>query len=194
MFRTSALVHCLLYSSVFCTVCNVSTVSIGNNCIAQKYNAKLVVSAVSGWWVGGSKSTLSDFQGMQVVRPCVLWAAQLSVIVKLELLIGEDRDTTYHTGCNALSHPQIKHENDVGWSKTRPDILPRWVQQQQPNAFREKEFLDAPPAPCLHLMAEWTALKAVLAWPAILGAMLYHNGNDWSDLVTSWKHSFWKPP
>ena len=59
----------------------------------QKYTAKLVVLAVSGGWVGLKACSV-------IGRECKLYdlvhcAAQLSVIVKLELLIGGDRDTSH---------------------------------------------------------------------------------------------------
>ena len=59
----------------------------------QKYTAKLVVLAVSGGWVGLKACSV-------IGRECKLYdlvhcAAQLSVIVKLDLLIGGDRDTSH---------------------------------------------------------------------------------------------------
>ena len=82
------------------------------------------------------------------------------------------------TECNARCHLEIKDGDD------------RWARQGSfldgcsSPPFWEKGFLDARLA-CLHLMGGWTALKAVLAWPTNLGAILDHKGNDWWDSVAS---------
>lgn len=91
MFRRSALVHCLV--QVFSAQTQFATFQLFRWAAKVLHRSTLSRLVLVGGWVG--------LKALSVIgRECKLYdlvhcAAQLSVIVKLELLIGGDRDTSH---------------------------------------------------------------------------------------------------